>query len=215
MSKMTLILVRHGHVEGISPEKFRGQIDLPLTDLGRSQAAMTAHYLERFGSFNAIYSSPLARCLDTAAAIGRACGSDPISLPELIDINYGVWQGRTREAVSQEDPVRFQNWMTRPDLTAIPGADTLQTVQSSLVKAFQMFRERHEGRTVVAVGHDSSNRVMLLTALEMPLSRYWSLRQDPCCVNVIVFDGYRCTVGRINETAHLDAMHPVALAAIA
>ncbi len=78
-----------------------------------------------------------------------------------------------------------------------------------------MFREHHEGKTVVAVGHDSSNRVMLLTALEMPLSRYWSLRQDPCCVNVIVFDGYRCTIGRINETTHLDAMQPAALAEIA
>jgi len=215
MSKMTLILVRHGHVEGIKPEKFRGQIDLPLTHVGRSQAAMTAHYLERFGPFDAIYSSPLARCLDTAAAIGRVYGSDPISLPELIDINYGIWQGRTREAVSQEDPVRFQSWMTRPDLTVIPGADTLQTVQSSLVKALQMFREHHEGKTVVAVGHDSSNRVMLLTALDMPLSRYWSFRQDPCCVNVIVFDGFRCTVGRINETAHLDAMQPAVSAAIA
>lgn len=210
MSRMTLVLVRHGHVEGIKPEKFRGQVDLPLTELGRSQAAMTAHYLERFGPFEAIYSSPLTRCLDTAAAIGRVCGIDPIPLPELIDINYGVWQGRTRDAVSREDPVRFESWMTRPDLTVVGGADSLQTVQGSLVHALQMFRERHDGKTVVAVGHDSSNRIFLLTALEMPLSRYWSLRQDPCCVNVIEFDGYRCTVGRINETAHLDAMQPAA-----
>ena len=124
-------------------------------------------------------------------------------MPELIDINYGVWQGREREAIAQEEPSRYRDWMTRPDLTVIPNADTLQAVQSSLIKALLAFRERHDGGTVVAVGHDSSNRIMLLTALDMPLSRYWSLRQDPCCINVINFDGYHCTIDHINEIGHL------------
>jgi broad specificity phosphatase PhoE len=37
-----LIVVRHGHVEGISPERFRGRVDLELTPEGRRQAAATA-----------------------------------------------------------------------------------------------------------------------------------------------------------------------------
>jgi len=212
MATLTLILVTHGEIQKLAPRSFCGHMDVPLAEIGRSQAIMTAHYLEGFSPFGAIYSSPLTRCLNTAAAIGRTSGIDPIPLAELIDINYGVWQGRTRESVSKEDPVRFESWMNRPDLTVIGGADSLQTMQCSLVKALKMFHEHHEGKTVITVGHDSSNRILLLTALDMPLSRYWSFRQDPCCVNVIKFEGYRCTVGRINETAHLDAMHPVAAA---
>lgn len=206
MSKLTLILVRHGHVEGIKPEKFRGQIDLPLTQTGIAQAEATAIYLSGFAGVAAIYSSPLSRCFDTANIIGTPPAIEAIKLPELIDINYGAWQGRNRDDIARDEPALFHNWMTRPDLTAIPQADTLQSVQANLVRGLNMMREQHDGQTIIAVGHDSSNRILLLTALDMPLSRYWNIRQDPCCVNVIEFDGDRCTVGRINERAHLRSL---------
>lgn len=203
MSHVKLILVRHGHVEGIKPEKFRGQIDLPLTERGRLQAKLTADYLNAITSFDAVYSSPLSRCVDTAMEIGARQQRKPLIMPELIDINYGIWQGRERAAVAREDPARYRGWMIRPDMTVIPNADSLQAIQASLIKALLAFREQHDGNTIVAVGHDSSNRIMLLTALDMPLSRYWSLRQDPCGINIINFDGNRCTIDRINETGHL------------
>ena len=41
-----LILVRHGHVRGISPERFRGRAELPLTELGRREAELTAAQLK-------------------------------------------------------------------------------------------------------------------------------------------------------------------------
>ena len=203
MPQFTMILVRHGHVEGIKPEKFRGQIDLPLTEKGRRQASVTADYLDSIVSFEAVYSSPLSRCMDTARSVGAKRQLEPTALSELIDVNYGAWQGRERMAVAREETSLYQRWMSRPDMTVIPHAESLQLVQIRLVKALQLFRERHDNQTIVVVGHDSSNRVLLLTALDMPLSRYWSLRQDPCGVNVITFEGNSCTVDRINETAHL------------
>ena len=44
-----IILVRHGHVEGISPERFRGRVDLTLTAEGRRQAEVTAHRIRARG----------------------------------------------------------------------------------------------------------------------------------------------------------------------
>lgn len=206
MARLTLILVRHGHVEGIRPEKFRGQSDLPLTKSGVAQAEATAAYLNDFPRVSAIYASPLSRCVDTATIIGTPQRIVPVPLPELIDINYGSWQGRIRDEISREEPARFHDWMTRPDLTIIPQADTLAEVQARLVRGLSLLRGRHEDQTVIAVGHDSSNRILLLTALELPLSRYWNIRQDPCCINAIEFDGDKCSVGRINETAHLHGL---------
>lgn len=206
MSTLTMILVRHGHVEGIRPEKFRGQIDLPLTETGVAQAKATAAYLGNFPKVGAIYASPLSRCVDTATIIGTPQKIEPVPLAELIDINYGSWQGRIRDDIAREDPTRFHDWMTRPDLTIIPNAETLAEVQARLVRALDLLRTRHDGQTIIAVGHDSSNRIMLLTALELPLSRYWDIRQDPCCINVIAFDGDKCTVVKVNETAHLHGL---------
>lgn len=63
--------------------------------------------------------------------------------------------------------------------------------------------DRHPEDTVVLVGHDSVNRVILLHALELPLSRYWLLAQAPCAINEIIAarDGF--SVRSVNETCHL------------
>ena len=44
---------------------------------------------------------------------------------------------------------------------------------------------RHPDETIVLVGHDSVNRALLLQLLEQPLSAYWRLAQEPCCLNEI------------------------------
>lgn len=203
MQNFTLILVRHGHVEGIHPARFRGQLDLPLTELGQQQAAATARYIAANWQATAIYTSPLTRCRDTGAAIGAAQGCSVEALPELIDINYGSWQGRLRDEVQASEPERFKAWMTQPQLTLIPGADSLQDVQARLLRALERMRTEHAGKTVIAVGHDSTNRVFLTLGLDMPLSRYWHLQQDPCAINVLQFDETGCRVVAFNQTAHL------------
>ena len=62
---------------------------------------------------------------------------------------------------------------------------------------------RHAGATVVLVGHDSVNRALLLQLLDQPLSAYWKLAQDPCCLNEIDFVGGKIEIRRINDTAGL------------
>ena len=50
---------------------------------------------------------------------------------------------------------------------------------------------------------DSVNRVLLLHALELPLSRYWRIKQSPCCINELDFGGDGFTILGINQTDHL------------
>jgi phosphoserine phosphatase len=122
MQSFTLVLIRHGHVQGFHPERFRGRTDLPLTELGRKQAAVTTKFVAPQWSAAAIYASPLVRCMDTARAIGEAQGLAVQSLPSLIDIDYGKWQGRTRDDVKAAEPERFNSWMEQPHLTMIKDA---------------------------------------------------------------------------------------------
>jgi broad specificity phosphatase PhoE len=206
MPAFTLILVRHGHVEGIHPERFRGRIALPLTELGQKQAAATAQFIQTEWPAAAIYASPLARCMDTARAIADAQGVPVQPLPQLIDIDYGKWQGRTRDEVKAAESEGFKAWMERPHLTIIDNAETLQDIQARLARALDHMRKAHPEDTVIAVGHDSTNRVLLTLALDLPLSRYWHLQQDPCAINVLSFDGDGCRVVAVNGTAHLSGL---------
>jgi probable phosphoglycerate mutase len=79
----------------------------------------------------------------------------------------------------------------------------LQDVLTRAVAALREVTGRHPGVTVVLVGHDSVNRVILLHALDLPLSRYRRLGQDPCAINVIDFLDGDFTVQSVNETWHL------------
>ena len=198
-----IILVRHGHVEGISPERFRGRADLMLTAEGRQQAAAAARRIQASWTPVAVYTSPLSRCRATAAAIAEPFGLSPVTLDGLVDIDYGEWQGLTPEQVRARWPEPLATWYRAPDWAAIPGGETLQQVLTRTVTALREVIGRHPDGTVVLVGHDSVNRVMLLHMLGLPLSRYWRLGQDPCAINEIEFSADGFTVLSMNETYHL------------
>jgi broad specificity phosphatase PhoE len=198
-----IILARHGHVEGISPERFRGRADLMLTPEGHQQAEATARRIHTAWTPAAVYTSPLSRARATAEAIGTPMGLSPRQIGGLIDIDYGEWQGLTPDQVRAQWPELLDAWYRTPDWTAIPGGETLQEVLARAVSALREVISRHPSDTVVLVGHDSVNRIILLHALQLPLSRYWRLGQGPCAVNEIDFSENGFVVQTVNETQHL------------
>lgn len=198
-----ILLARHGHVAGISPERFRGRADLPLTAEGRRQAELVARRISLTWRPAAVYTSPLSRCRDTGAAIARPLRLTPAALDELTDIDYGEWQGMSRAEVEARWPAEAGRWYRTPDRAAIPGGETLEQLRTRVVGAVKAVCARHPDDTVVLVGHDSVNRVILLNALDAPLAQYWRIRQHPCAINEIEFDADGFVIVSINQTDHL------------
>jgi probable phosphoglycerate mutase len=199
----SIILVRHGEVQGIAPPRFRGRSPLPLTPKGIRQAELTAAYLLATSRAGAIWTGPLDRCAHTARIIGQTQGLIPETQAALDDIDYGEWQGHSYDEIRQSDPVGFESWMTRPDESRIPGADTLQQTSIRAVGALQAALDQRPDATLIIVSHDSINRLILLHALQMPLARYHDLEQSPCGVSRIQFSGSGWKIRSMNETAHL------------
>jgi broad specificity phosphatase PhoE len=198
-----ILLVRHGHVAGISPERFRGRADLPLTPEGRAQAEATARRICASWRPAAVYVSPLSRCRDTGAAIGRPFGLAPIPLDGLVDIDYGAWQGLTPDEVRARWPSELEFWHRAPDRVTLPSGETLQKVEDRVAATLQAVHQAHGQETVVMVGHDSVNRVLLMHVLGVPLSKYWHIRQSPCAINEIDLDEHGFFIITVNQTDHL------------
>ncbi len=118
-----LLLIRHGHVEGIEPESFRGRSDIALTALGRRQAQATARRIATHWRVNAVYTSPLQRCVHTAAAIASACAVSSAALEALSDIDYGDWQGKAVAEVRAALPELVARWHGAPQLMRFPGVN--------------------------------------------------------------------------------------------
>ena len=198
-----IILVRHGHVDWLAPERFRGRAELALSDLGRRQAQATARYIAATWKPDAVYTSPLGRCRDTGAAIAAPFQLEPQPIDGLCDIDYGEWQGLTRDEARARWPDEKELWFRAPHLAAIPGGETLAALFSRATAALRDILQHHPDGTAVLVGHDSVNRALLLFALELPLSRYWHLRQEPCAINQLFFEDGSFVIRSINETQHL------------
>ncbi len=200
-----VVLVRHGHVEGIAPPRFRGRIDLPLTEHGLRQAKTLRAYLSCRIRPTTVYTSPLSRCVRTGQILADAYGLAIRPLVAFTDLHYGAWQGRSFEEVQSDDPAGFASWRLTPHLAAIPGGESLYEVAARVAGVMRMILAQHRGETVLLVGHDSVNRVLLLLALELPLSRFWHLQQDPCAISMLTHDDTHggWIVQCMNETAHL------------
>ncbi|TAM10721.1 MAG: histidine phosphatase family protein [Nevskiaceae bacterium] len=198
----TCLLVRHGHVAGITPPRFRGRIEFPLTSLGHRQAEALRDRVAHEWQPAAIYTSALGRCVETGRAIGEPLGRIPQPSEGFLDIDYGQWQGLSHEEVRTRWPDAWMCWRDQPDRAVIPDGETLEAVATRATRALHDILRQHPGKTVVVVAHDSVNRVLLLHALGLPLQRYWSIQQAPCTLNVLTCIENVLAVRTLNETGH-------------
>jgi phosphoserine phosphatase len=201
-----IVLTRHGHVEGIKPERFRGREPLPLTKRGQAEAVALAQRIADAFRPSHIYTSPMGRCVETATAIAKATGAGAKTCDDLNDADYGAWQFKTFIEAKAQDPALFAAWFATPHLVRFPNGESLQDVVARVANALRMVLARHPDETVVLVGHDSVNRALLLELLDQPLSAFWRVEQGPCCINEIDVFGGGIWVRRINETQHLEAI---------
>ena len=196
-----ILLTRHGHVEGIKPERFRGREPLPLTERGRNEAAALAERIAGAWRPSKIYTSPMGRCVATGAAIAKACGIAAEVCDDLNDIDYGAWQFKTFEQAKADDPSLFAAWFATPHLVRFPNGESLQDLAARSANALRFVLARHRDDTIVLVGHDSVNRVLLLQFLDLPLSAYWRVAQEPCCLNEIDIEGEKICIVRAQRDA--------------
>ncbi len=103
---MRLLLVRHGQSEWNAGRVLQGQADVPLSDLGRAQAATLAPIVAGLAPDRAV-TSDLARAAETAAILGHINARPE---PALREINVGVWQGRSIPDLMAEDMASYANW---------------------------------------------------------------------------------------------------------
>ncbi len=115
-----IILTRHGHVDWIAPERFRGRADLSLTDLGVRQAQATGRRIAAIWRVAAVYTSPMRRCVRTGQIIAEPFGLDVEPTDGLNDIDYGEWQGMMPDEARESWPDEIELWYRRPDLARIP-----------------------------------------------------------------------------------------------
>lgn len=198
-----VVLVRHGRTAWNRIERFRGRADVPLDETGLAQAEVTGRRVAAAWHPVAIYASPLGRAVQTGEAIARHGSSIVQPYPDLIDIDYGQWQGLTPDEARQQWPEAVDAWYRAPHTARIPGGEMLADVRRRGLAAVRALAGRHHGQTIALVGHTVINRAILLGVLGLGDDRFWRIRQEPCAVNVFEVEADDFTLVSLNDTGHL------------
>lgn len=191
----TIYLMRHGAILQQSPRRFVGQTDFPLIPEGREQAKL---WREPLGAveFAAAVSSDLTRCLETASLVleGRDIPVRPE--PRLREINLGVWEGMTVDAVRERFPGAYER--RGEDLTGFcpEGGESFVAVQERAVAAVRELAAI--SGNVLVVAHGGVNRTLLCHALGLDLSHLFRLGQDYCRLNMLAINDDVWRVDAVN-----------------
>lgn len=199
-----IILARHGETEWNRREIFRGRADIELSETGAKQAELLAQYLSQAG-IAAIYSSPLKRALKTAEAIAGYHNLEVKTAVELIDLDYGKWQGLPHQEVKASYQELYAEWLKNPHRVKIPGGESLGDVTKRAIGVVDRVIGQHEGR-VVLVSHRVVNKVLICALLGLDNSHFWNIRQDVGAITTFVCEDDRLILTRHNDTSFLKAI---------
>jgi len=194
----TVLLVRHGLTEANKGGLLAGWTPgVHLAEQGREQAQALSQRLAKV-PFNAVVSSPLDRCQETAAALVADRDVQVTTDERLGECHYGDWTGQDLKKLAK-DPL-WKVVQAHPSAAAFPGGEALRETQARAVAAVRETNARlGDHATWVAVSHGDVIKAVLADALGMHLDMFQRLLVDPCSVSVIRYTELRPFVVRIND----------------
>lgn len=123
---MKFYLLRHGQTRWNIEGKIQGKTDIPLNETGMEQAECLAGAMADCRA-RALFSSPLLRARQTAGIVAEKTGLEVTVLPELKEVDFGLWEGRTWKDIEENYPVDYKNWEKNPARAAPTGGELRQS----------------------------------------------------------------------------------------
>jgi broad specificity phosphatase PhoE len=201
--------VRHGEATWNAQERLCGSSDVPLSEVGRTQARELAAHL-RSVLVEALYSSPLQRALETARLIGEVLRLTPIVDQRLTELNYGGWEGKTFEEIERAAPDVYQTWDADPANLAPPGGESgVQLIQRVTPFLADMTRWHPQGNVVV-VCHKTVCRLLACHIMGVPLKEYRQrVHMENTAINIFEWVEGAWRVLALNDTSYLSPTEEV------
>ena len=177
---MRIILVRHGQTKWNSEGRVQGRTDIPLNARGMAQAEAVGEWLSG-RKIDAVYASPLMRAHDTAKAIADRQGVCVKLLGEMIEIDFGLWEGKTKRELAAEFPEFWTDWSWHLDeqKSAMMQAESAYMILERTKRAIDAVMEENAAdATVAIVSHTMPIKLLMADAVGIPLENMRQVKVD-------------------------------------
>jgi probable phosphoglycerate mutase len=198
------VLLRHGETVLTEQKRFSGSggSDPALSERGRDQAGRAAG-AESVGAVDAVVSSPLARCRQTAEVAAGRLGLPVAVADGLRETAFGAWEGLTFAEVRERYPAELDAWFASP-AAAPPGGESFELVTARVTRTRDELLAAYRGRTVLLVSHVTPVKTLLRLALGAPHEALFRMDLAPASLSAAAYypDG-NASVRFLNATTHL------------
>ncbi len=195
----TLFLVRHGETNWNLSGQIMGEQPVPLNQNGEAQVKRLASFLKS-RSIHALYSSPVARALQTAEILASVLQVPVTADQGLTEINVGEWEGRYWKDLTDE--FARQQFYTRPEEARPPGGETLREVQARAIAVVERARALEEADQLLFVSHADVVRTILAHYLRLDLKTVRQMRIDHASLTALELNGTLADLLFLNYTTN-------------
>ena len=192
-----LIFIRHAATDCLASRLAGRDANVHLSVAGKVQGQRLAHSLkqQRIGK---IYSSPQPRARETAEFLGDLLGDSVKIAPQLDEIDYGEWNGRSFDDL--RSIAQWRDFNSLRSCTRIPGGELMIEVQARVLGLMESLCRRHPAMTVALVTHADVIRGALAHCLGMPLDLLLRLEISPASISMVAMEQDGPRVLCINNT---------------
>ena len=199
----TFFLIRHASCNGLGRTLWGRTPGICLNEKGKLQAQQLA---ERFSGITvqAIYSSPLERAVETAETLARQMKLEVYKNPELNEIHFGDWTGKSFDELSSDELWRRFN--SERAATRIPGGESFLDVQNRAVTALYALYSQNSNGNVAIVSHADVIKAAVGYFTVTPIDLLQRIEISPCSVSIIAIDNESARLLTVNNRCELDQL---------
>ncbi len=179
-----LLLLRHATTDHTGKRLSGWTPGIHLGEKGLQEARALAERLAPV-ELHAIYSSPLERCQETAAAVAEPRGIKVSTIEDVGEVRYGDWTGKELSELAKTDLWRTVQF--HPSGARFPEGESIHEMQTRAVLACERLRAAHPGETVAVCSHADVIKAVVAHYLGMHLDLFQRLVVGTASVTALGF----------------------------
>jgi broad specificity phosphatase PhoE len=180
-----IALIRPGSTDYDVQGRIQGNLDIPLNEQGREQAASAVECLKG-RSLTALYSAASQAAEETADLIGTALKLKPKTLERLENMDHGLWQGMLIEDVKRKQPKVYKQWQDHPENVCPPEGEMLAEVTERVDAILEKLLRKHRFGTIGLVAAEPLASVIRCRILGGEVGDLWKATSG--CGRVEIFE---------------------------
>lgn len=196
-----LFLIRHGETEWTKVRRFQGSTNTLLTANGKKQAKAVGKHLKQFG-IDVLYSSPLTRARQTAAAAAKVLKLKPRFDKRLQELGFGAWEGKSPAELLKDGKSGYHGWCRGKVVTPLHG-EKIPVFRKRVRSFLKEVTRKHRGQKIAVITHGGPVKMFLFETLKLPTRSLWSFRADTASLTVIGVGKHFSQAFCLNDTSYL------------